>query len=367
MANQNQNGRNVALPDENRPSWRPQDQSTRGRGMDRDDRDEDRGIGRGSRHGGMREMGSYDDDRDEGYRSAERYGQGQSGYGSGRQGDDRSMQGFQNRNQMYGGPYSEDRQQGIGVDDRYSGRGGQGYWQDRGGSINQDRQFGGGRGFEEQQRYGGQRDRGFGGAESQGYNSGYNQGGYQGGGFGGYGEQGQQRWGNEGFGSQGMPQGHTGGYGSQGYGQQSSQGGRSGQWGQGHQGMDQQRGYGSQSPYGGKQQPYPGQRYDEPQQRGPHRGKGPQGWQRSDERIKDMVCEVLTDDEHIDASNIDITVKQGEVTLTGSVPDRQTKRLAEDVVERVSGVKDVLNQIRVQGEQRKSEPESQVQDKKHRA
>jgi hypothetical protein len=38
---------------------------------------------------------------------------------------------------------------------------------------------------------------------------------------------------------------------------------------------------------------------------------------------------------------------EGEVTLTGSVSSRDQKRRAEDVAERISGVKDVTNQLRV--------------------
>jgi len=37
----------------------------------------------------------------------------------------------------------------------------------------------------------------------------------------------------------------------------------------------------------------------------------------------------------------------GEVTLTGTVTRRQDKRAAEDIVERVSGVKNVENRLRV--------------------
>lgn len=77
-----------------------------------------------------------------------------------------------------------------------------------------------------------------------------------------------------------------------------------------------------------------------------HRGKGPVGYARSDERIKEQVCEALTDDHHIDASAIHVNVKDGEVTLTGTVPERRMKRLAEDCVERMSGVKDVTNNIK---------------------
>ncbi len=77
-------------------------------------------------------------------------------------------------------------------------------------------------------------------------------------------------------------------------------------------------------------------------------GRGPRGYQRSDDRIREEVCEILTRHGEIDASEIDIDVNNGEVTLTGTVDDRYQKRLAEDIVEQVSGVRDVQNQIRVQ-------------------
>jgi hypothetical protein len=48
-------------------------------------------------------------------------------------------------------------------------------------------------------------------------------------------------------------------------------------------------------------------------------------------------------------------VRGGEVTLTGTVPERWMKRLAEDVVEQVMGVRDVMNQIRVQGERQRED------------
>jgi len=55
----------------------------------------------------------------------------------------------------------------------------------------------------------------------------------------------------------------------------------------------------------------------------------------------------LTDDDHIDASEILIMVENGEVTLTGNVPDRRMKHRAEDLVAETSGVRDVQNRIRV--------------------
>jgi len=81
---------------------------------------------------------------------------------------------------------------------------------------------------------------------------------------------------------------------------------------------------------------------------GRHAGRGPKGWQRSDDRIREDVNERLTDHPHIDASEIEVQVQNGEVTLSGTVEERQAKRLAEDIAEAVSGVRDVHNQIRVQ-------------------
>jgi hypothetical protein len=82
-------------------------------------------------------------------------------------------------------------------------------------------------------------------------------------------------------------------------------------------------------------------------QRG-HYGRGPKGYTRSDERIKEDVSDRLTDDWLIDASNIEVIVTDCEVTLTGTVDSREAKRRAEDTAEKVSGVKNVQNSLRVQ-------------------
>jgi osmotically-inducible protein OsmY len=75
-------------------------------------------------------------------------------------------------------------------------------------------------------------------------------------------------------------------------------------------------------------------------------GKGPKGYKRSDARIQEDVSEALYIHRDIDATDIEIEVKDGEVTMTGTVDSRRTKRLCEDVVERVAGVKDVINHLR---------------------
>ena len=80
-------------------------------------------------------------------------------------------------------------------------------------------------------------------------------------------------------------------------------------------------------------------------------GMGPQGYQRSDSRIHEDVCERLTQHGQVDARNVEIEVHNGEVMLKGSVPDRNMKRAVEDVAESVSGVREVRNDIRVKREE----------------
>lgn len=76
-------------------------------------------------------------------------------------------------------------------------------------------------------------------------------------------------------------------------------------------------------------------------------GRGPKGFKRSDERIYEEVCERIARFD-VNADNVEVKVKDGEVTLMGSVEDRQDKRLIEDVAEDVFGVQQVHNQIRLQ-------------------
>ena len=78
-----------------------------------------------------------------------------------------------------------------------------------------------------------------------------------------------------------------------------------------------------------------------------HRGRGPKGYRRSDERIKEDVNDRLSDDYYLDASEIEVSVQNTEVTLTGTVNNRNDKRRAEDLAESVSGVTNVENRLRV--------------------
>lgn len=81
---------------------------------------------------------------------------------------------------------------------------------------------------------------------------------------------------------------------------------------------------------------------------GRHRGVGPKGYVRSDDRIRELVCDDLMDDPWLDASRIEVAVKDGEVTLSGSVDSRDARRLAEDLAEHAGGVKHVQNNLRVE-------------------
>ena len=77
------------------------------------------------------------------------------------------------------------------------------------------------------------------------------------------------------------------------------------------------------------------------------RGRGPKGYRRSDERIREDVNDRLSDDYYLDASDIEVSVSETVVTLSGTVDSRNDKRRAEDIAEDVSGVTNVENRLRV--------------------
>jgi osmotically-inducible protein OsmY len=191
----------------------------------------------------------------------------------------------------------------------------------------------------------------------------------------------EDRWGQGGYGQSQYGQREQGGYGQSQYGQREQGGYGQSQYGQRGQGGYGQSQYGQreQGGYGGgtRQQygrQYESQSFDQPYpsgfqsdfgssqrsrsgfgsegygESGAHRGKGPKGYTRSDERLKEVICEKLTDDPMIDASEINIEVTGQMVKLTGTVDDRSTKYEVEELVERCGGVKDIDNQLRVRSQ-----------------
>jgi len=76
-------------------------------------------------------------------------------------------------------------------------------------------------------------------------------------------------------------------------------------------------------------------------------GRPPRNYKRSDELIRDEICKRLALTPEIDATEIEVIVKDGEVTLRGFVDDRFAKRLVEDITECTFGVRDLLNEVRI--------------------
>lgn len=75
--------------------------------------------------------------------------------------------------------------------------------------------------------------------------------------------------------------------------------------------------------------------------------RNPKNYTRSDERIREDVCDRLAVSHEVDPSELEVTVTSGEVTLTGTVANRQMKFVAEEIADSVPGVHDVHNQLRV--------------------
>lgn len=284
---------------DDRSRGRMMDAQEYGGGRSFGDRNRDAGSGRGSYSGGR-----YGDDSQDMYRDdSQRSWGGDQNRGA--------MSGRQNRSQLQGGEY--DRSQGD-----YRGQSTRDSY---------DEYYGG-----PSTRRGGERDYN-GGVDGWSGQSSRRSGG-SGGSYGSWNSQADgtpfegadyRQWSRD----QGL-------YGSSEYSgqrQQSSRGGagRDSMGGR-SQGMDSFQGQGS---FGGRSQ-------------SSFSGIGPRGWQRSDDRIREDVNEALARHDELDASNIEVEVSGGEVTLSGTVTEKHAKRMAEEVAEGVFGVSDVQNSIRVQ-------------------
>lgn len=98
-------------------------------------------------------------------------------------------------------------------------------------------------------------------------------------------------------------------------------------------------------PAGGDRAREPGHRPDLPP--GPYAGRGPRGYRRPDERIRDEICERLARAGDVDASDVEVDVRDGDVLLAGTVGDRRERRRADDIAASAAGVRDVFNHLRV--------------------
>lgn len=289
--------------------------------------DQDR-FERGAYYGGAREYGSgsrqYRDEEPgrELYSSRSRSGQSYEW---------RQGQGYQPGNWQSQSGYYRDRD-----DDYYGGRYQAGdYGRDQGsrysgGYGRQDSDYSGNRYSSEygrsqgtySQRDFGQRD--YGGAYGQRSPGSYGSSGAEG--VYGYGSSSYDRYGMN-QDPYGREYGNQGRYPAQSYGGQDYQG----------QNYPGQGGY-SQGYRGQEQGSYQGQSY---------RGRGPKNYTRSDERIREDLSEKLSNHHYIDASDVNVEVKNGVVTLSGTVEQRHLKHEIEDMAEHCSGVKDVENRLTV--------------------
>jgi osmotically-inducible protein OsmY len=72
------------------------------------------------------------------------------------------------------------------------------------------------------------------------------------------------------------------------------------------------------------------------------RGEGPTAEEQVD------IREILTHDPELDATDIEVEVERGAVTLSGVVDGSDAKLLAEELVESLPGVREVHNRLRVE-------------------
>jgi osmotically-inducible protein OsmY len=283
-------------------------------------RDDDERDDRQSRYG-RSDFGDRDRDFEEG--ESNRYGAAESGYGYGDRGyrdeyRERYEPGYAARRQGQSRDTWEEPESGNFSDartrwprdDRYRSEPRSQNWPHSrtGGRVSEYGYFG-----DESEGYGGRQHSGsrYGGSRPQrGYQSGYGaeqQGSSQFGYLGGSEEPGESRWSSQ----------HD-------YRQQGGS----------------QFGYGQREGGAG----HGDRRFDED-----YSGRGPKNYSRSDERIKEDICDELSSDPGCNAEEIEIEVKDGMVTLSGTVPSRKMKHRAEDIADGARGVKDVDNRIRVTG------------------
>jgi osmotically-inducible protein OsmY len=80
----------------------------------------------------------------------------------------------------------------------------------------------------------------------------------------------------------------------------------------------------------------------------PMNERTPRAQRRPDETLARELQEILTKDPELDSTEIEVQVEGGAVTLIGTVDSSDAKLLAEELVESVTGVREVHNRLRVE-------------------
>ena len=78
---------------------------------------------------------------------------------------------------------------------------------------------------------------------------------------------------------------------------------------------------------------------------------GPRSRRKSDESLRQEIREILIADPELEATDIEVEVEGGAVTLRGGVIDSDARLLAEELVESLTGVREVHNRLRVEREE----------------
>lgn len=204
------------------------------------------------------------------------------------------------------------------------------------------------------------------GYSDRGYQGSY---GSQGGNYGSQGSgYGSQQYGSQGYGSQSVSQSgyQQGGYSGSGYSQDDYRNQSSTGWQQPNSRTNQRGGmqYGSMgntwntSPYATRENASTTDSDSYGWQGQSERRQGPKGYTRSDERIKEDVNDRLSQSHWIDVSDVEVDVKSGEVTLSGTVPGRAEKFEIERIVDAIYGVSDIENKLKIKRQGSMSEQSS---------
>jgi osmotically-inducible protein OsmY len=69
----------------------------------------------------------------------------------------------------------------------------------------------------------------------------------------------------------------------------------------------------------------------------------------ADDKIYDLVRQKLANDPDVKGAGLDVTVKDGVVTLRGRVHDEKAKEKAQKLTKSVKGVASVTNELKIFG------------------
>ena len=79
----------------------------------------------------------------------------------------------------------------------------------------------------------------------------------------------------------------------------------------------------------------------------PSRRRMARAYRRTDERVRDDICERLFHSSAVDTADVSVEVRDGVVIFEGTVPHRGMRYALEDIAAQCMGVVDIENRVRV--------------------